>query len=166
MMRLRVLLVLTLMSLLAGACNDVDGGPTSGASAAASSTAAGPITVPDAGGWPLPSHSISPEEGLPASLTAEVELELHGSCIYVTRFSGRWAMVLWPPNWRVVPEDEGHRLVSPDGATAARIGDIVRIGGGGIEAREWALELAGDTIPGDCPEPEEFWMGSQVLPGN
>ena len=129
------------------------------------STAAGP-TVPDAGGWPLPSHGISPEEGLPASLTAEVELELHGSCIYVTRFSGRWAMVLWPPNWRVVPEDEGHRLVSPDGAVAARIGDIVRIGGGGIEDKEWALELAGDTIPGDCPEPEEYWMGSQVLPGN
>ena len=102
-------------------------------------------------GYKFPTRSVG-SSGAAALLTGTVVAR--NGCLYVMPEAGSEYLVVWPDDLRLVIDPVGVPLIMNGSTEVARVGSVVRIGGG-----ERAPDLPG--IP-DCPGP--VWDGSEVVP--
>lgn len=114
--------------------------------------ACGAAPVPD--GYVFPTRSTG-NSGAAALLTGTV-IERNG-CLYVQPAAGTEYLVIWPDSLRLVIDDMGLPTIMDGSDVVARVGDVVRVGGGESASK------AGGAVTQRCPG--KVWEGGEIVPG-
>ena len=93
---------------------------------------------------------------------ANVELVLGEGGLRMGSADGH--LVIWPPGFSLVAEDDGVQILNETGLIVARVGEKVRMSGGLVRS----LRHTGDYVlrhlpPPSCPGP--YWIVGSVFTG-
>jgi len=69
-------------------------------------------------------------------------------------------LLIWPYGYSQYIEGEEIRIVNIEGKTVARVGDIIKVGGGEVPI-VIVEKYIGKTLPEKCPGP--YWLVSKVV---
>ena len=105
-----------------------------------------------------------PVDGERETMTGETfgKLVVVNDCIRVMhdKSDTSW-LLIWPPNFSLNFKDDTIQILNKDGQAVARVGDMVRIGGGEVSSSSFFSETMKKKLPINCLAP--YWIvGGEV----
>jgi len=89
-------------------------------------------------------------------------LVLVNNCIRLVSQTGINHLLIWPPDYNVVVENEKIEILNGKGEIAAQVGDTVQVGGGEIPTLPMLAQSIQEQIPIQCSAP--YWVVADILP--
>jgi hypothetical protein len=92
-------------------------------------------------------------------------LVVQNGCLFLEHASegGTFSLPLWPDSWNLEGTDP-ISVVADDGSSLL-VGETVSLGGGAWPA-EAVEELIGESVPERCEPSSDYWLATEVIPGD
>jgi hypothetical protein len=102
------------------------------------------------------------KEGLAQMLiSAKGRLVLDNNCLCLKPIIGHSYLLIWPYGSSLRIEGKVIEVVNRDGKALARVGDVIKVGGGEAVSAEIVEIYIGYSLPPDCKGP--YWLVSEVV---
>lgn len=102
------------------------------------------------------------KEGLAQMLISEQgKLVLDNDCLRLKPIIGDSYLLIWPYGYSLQIEGKMMQIINEEGKTVARVGDVIKVGGGPAVSAEIAAIYSAQVLPDNCRGP--YWLVSEVI---